>query len=63
MTASKHPVLDNGCSISRNLGRTEVNLVTSNNLYFSYFYQTIYVKTKVNFVLFILLETRLTKLK
>ena len=55
--------LDNGCSISRNLGRTEVNLVTSNNLYFSYFYQTIYVKTKVNFVLFILLETRLTKLK
>ena len=59
MTASEHPVLDNEV----NLGRTEINLVTSNKLYFSYFYQTIYVKTKVNFVLFILLETRLTKLK
>ena len=59
MTASEHPVLDNEV----NLGRTEINLVTSNNLYFSYLYQTIYVKTKVNFVLFILLETRLTKLK
>ena len=27
-------VLDNDCCISRNVGRTKINLVTSNNLYF-----------------------------
>ena len=27
-------VLDNGCCISRNVGRTNINLVTSNSLYF-----------------------------
>ena len=26
-------VLDNDCCISRNVGRTKINLVTSNNLY------------------------------
>ena len=32
----QHLVLDNGCWISRNVGRTEINLVTSSSLYFSY---------------------------
>ena len=32
----QHLVLDNNdCCISRNVGRTKINLVTSNNLYFS----------------------------
>ena len=30
----KHLVLDDGCCISQNVGRTEMNLVKSNNLYF-----------------------------
>ena len=31
---TQHLVLDNDCCISQNVGRTKINLVTSNNLYF-----------------------------
>ena len=32
----QHLALDNDCCISRDIGRTKINLVTSNNLYFLY---------------------------
>ena len=30
----QHLVLNNDCCFSRNVGKTKINLVTSNNLYF-----------------------------
>ena len=36
---TQHIVLDNDCCISRNVGRTEINLVTSNKLYYLLKYQ------------------------
>ena len=31
---TQHLVFDNDCCISQNVGRTKINLVTSNNLFF-----------------------------
>ena len=36
----QHLVLDNDCCISRNVARTEINLVMSNNLYFLFSFLT-----------------------
>ena len=46
---TQHLVLDNDCCISRNVGRTKINLVTSNKLnYFSFINLTEQTKIRLN---------------
>ena len=46
----QHLVLDNGCCISRSVGRTKTNLVTSNSLYFFYNTKNSFTKKHVTYI-------------